>query len=290
MVESGLSSADFILFRELINNHSGIWLSDQKKNFLMIRLVHRMESCKVATFKEYYYYLKYDPRGGEELQNLIDAVTINETHFFREASHFRVFRDRILKQVVDERRKAGERYLKLWSAACSTGEEAYTIAMMVLDVIKGTAMWGVEILATDISNTALESARRGVYESYTLRETEPYYLKEYFDQVSPGRYRVKEQLKKLVHFGWINLVDGAATRKIANMDCIFCRNVIMYLDMENRRRVLANMYRSLAPGGYLFLGEAESLRGLAPLFELRHFDKSIIYQKPGKEIFLREAV
>lgn len=289
MTEIELGPADFKLFRDLINKRSGIWLGDLKVNFLKIRLIHRMEACKVSTFKEYYYYLKYDPRGGDEIQNLIDAVSVNETHFFRDQAQIKSFRQVILTDLIASRRQNGRNRLKFWSAACATGEEAYTIAMTVFDVIKGTSMWDVEVLATDISNTALASARRGIYESYTLRETELGYVEKYFEPVGPNSYQVKNQLKQLVHFGHINLVDGAATQKITNVDCIFCRNIIMYLDPDSRRRVIDNMYRSLRAGGFLFLGEAESLHSVSALFEMRHFGRTIVYQKPGEAVTFREA-
>ncbi len=281
MFNNTLSLSDFKLLRGLINERSGIFLSDAKQNFLAIRLNYRLETCKLSTFKEYYYYLKYDPKGNEELQNLINAVSINETYFFRDSEQLNIFKNHILPTLMNNKSKQGKRELKIWSAACSTGEEVYSLAMIVSDVL-GRAMvdWDVEITATDISTSALVSARRGLYDDYALRETKLSYLNKYFEKSGSEKYQVKNEIKKLINFGQINLVNTLSTRRIINMDCIFCRNIIMYLDMESRRRVIENMYRSLNQNdGYLFLGQAENLREIESPFQPRYYDGTIIYQK-----------
>ncbi len=291
MLNDKLSLADFKLFRDLIKKHSGIFLSEAKQNFLTIRLNYRMETCKLSTFKEYYYYLKYDPKGNEEMQNLIDAVSVNETYFFRDSNQLNIFKSHILPRIMSIKSSQGERQLKVWSAACSTGEEAYSIAMIISDIVsRAPARWDVEIIATDISTSALVSARRGIYDDYALRETKLSYLNKYFEQAGPGKYCVKSEIKQMINFGHINLVDNLSTRKITNMDCIFCRNVIIYLDMESRRRLIENMYRSLNQNdGYLLLGQAETLREIeSPLHPL-HFDGTVVYQKQTSNELLEVA-
>lgn len=291
MLNDELSPADFKLFRRLINERSGIFLSETKQNFLTIRLNYRMETCKISTFKEYYYYLKYDPKGNEEMQNLINAVAINETHFFRGSDQLNIFKSHILPKIMNVKISQGKRQLKLWSAACSTGEEAYSLAMIVNDIVdRAKEQWDAEITATDISTSALVSARRGVYDDYALRETKLSYLNKYFNQMGTGKYQVKNEIKKMINFGHINLVNSLSTRKINNMDCVFCRNVIMYLDIDSRRRVIENVYRSLNQNdSYLFLGPAENLREIENPFQPLNYYGTVIYQKQLSDQLLQVA-
>jgi len=291
MLNNKLSLSDFKLFRGLINQRSGIFLSEAKQNFLAIRLNYRMEACKLSSFKEYYYYLKYDPKGNEEMQKLINAVSVNETYFFRDKDQLSIFKNHALHGIMNLKRSRGERQIKIWSAACSTGEEPYSIAILVSDVINRTPThWDVEIIATDISTLALASARRGEYDDYALRETKLNYLNRYFEQAGQGKYQVISDIKKMVSFGHINLTDSSSTRKIIDMDCVFCRNVIIYLDMDSRRRVIENMYRSLNQNdGYLFLGQAENLREIESPLQPLHFDGTVIYRKQPSAKLLEAA-
>lgn len=265
---------DFDALRRLIHEYCGIWLGDSKLIFLQARLSARLQARSISSAQEYYYFLKYDPHGAREMQRLIDAVTVNETWFFREIEPVKAWRDGVLPDLV----KRGNR-LRLWSAGCATGEEPYTLAMLLLESYPATAATRFEILATDISQQALEVARAGVYDPYSLRHTESRWLAKYFQSVPGGRQQVNENVRRLVHFGQANLVDPALARRVRAMDVILCRNVIIYFDEPSRRTVLTNFFSTLKPGGHLMMGHSESLFHTVTPFEIARVRGTIMYRK-----------
>lgn len=264
---------DFDALRRLINERSGIWLGDSKVTFLKVRLADRLRDRNISSAREYYHFLKYDPLGSEEMQRLIDAVTVNETWFFRETGPIKAWCEEVLPELV---KRSG--HVRLWSAGCSTGEEPYTLAML-LEAYQSKATAQFEILATDISQSALEAARAGVYDPYSLRHTEQYRLIKYFQPMADGRQKVREEVRRLVRFGWANLVDPALALRVGRMDAILCRNVIIYFDSQSRQTVLSNFHAALKPGGHLMLGHSESLAHAATPFEIVRMGGTIIYRK-----------
>ena len=265
---------DFDALRRLIHEYCGIWLGDTKITFLKARLATRLRDSSISSAQEYYYFVKYDPQGSQEMQRLIDAVTVNETWFFREVEPVEAWRKGVLPDLMKQGRR-----LRLWSAGCATGEEPYTLAMLLLEACPATAASRFEILATDVSQRALEIARAGTYDPYTLRHTEPRWLSRCFQPEPDGRQSVCENVRQLVRFDQANPVDPALAQRTRAMDVILCRNVIIYFDDQSRQEVLANLYAALKPGGYLILGHSETLFHMLTPFEVKRVGETILYRK-----------
>lgn len=265
---------DFDALRQLIRQHCGIWLDDGKITFLQTRLAERLRGCNISSAQEYYYFLKYDARGSEEIQRLIDAVTVNETWFFREAGPLEAWREVVLPDLIH---RGGT--LHLWSAGCATGEEPYTLAMLVLEAYPDIAPGRLEILATDISQRALQVARAATYDPYSLRRTEPSRQANYFQATLGGQYTVCEKVRQRVHFGQANLIDPSLVQRVQAMDVVLCRNVIIYMDDPGRQATLINLHTALKPGGYLILGHSESLIHVVTPFEVARVGGQIMYRK-----------
>lgn len=265
----------FRLFRDMLYEQSGVYLDDNSKFFMENRLQHSVHRRQLDNFKDYYYFLKYDRKKDEELANFIDLLTIHETYFFREEKQLLAFKEEILPELADRKQK--ERSLRIWSAGCSTGEEPYTISMLVLeqDAFKG---WDVEIFGSDISQRVLQSARRGIYQRSAFRTTDPQYIANYFHKEGTG-YRIDDRIKKSVTFLGLNLLDTHKLALINMMDVIFCRNVIIYFDRAARKKVVEAFHQKLKDHGYLLLGHSESLINISTAFALRHLKHDLVYQK-----------
>ncbi len=271
-----LSEELFVQLRDLIYERSGMFFNDGKKYLLESRVENRLKALGLEKFEDYYYLLKYSPDGEKEFRALFDEITINETSFYRNPPQMEVFKNHLLPEVINSKKI---KQLKLWSAGCSTGEEPYTLAILILEVLGfRISQWFVDILGVDISQAVLEKAKKGEYGEYTLRNMPPELVGKYFVKEGPI-YRIKDEVKRLVRFEMMNLSDQSQMRKIRGMDFIFCRNVLIYFDIEARKRVVASFYDSLNPGGYLFIGHSESLHGISRAFKLIHFPKVIVYKK-----------
>ncbi len=265
---------DFDALRRLINEHCGIWLDDSKIAFLQTRLADRLRARNISSAQEYYYFLKYDAHSGEEMQQLIDAVAVNETWFFRETGPLEAWCEVMLPDLMKR-----DEPVRLWSAGCATGEEPYTLAMLLLESCPATAVERFEILATDISQRALEMARVGIYDLHSLRRTEPRWLARYFQPTPDGRRAVCEEARRLVRFGQANVIDPTLARRVREMDVILCRNVIIYFDDQSRQAALTNFHAALKPGGYLTLGHSEILFHTITPFETARVGGTIMYRK-----------
>jgi chemotaxis protein methyltransferase CheR len=268
----------FRLLRDFIHGYCGIYFDDGSKFLLERRLSRRLEQHRLKSFEEYYHFLKYDRKREDELVVLVDNLTTNETYFFRESLQLRAFTDEILPEL---RQSAGDRkVLRIWSAGCSTGEEPYTIAILLLESGDWWRDWQLEILGSDINQRVLHTARKGVYKRSAHRATSPEMLAKYFVQDEKGDYRIIDRVKELVSFSSVNLLDPHKTSLISNMDVIFCRNVIIYFDREAKRKVIDSFYQKLRDGGYLLLGHSESLINISNAFVLRTLKNDMVYQKP----------
>ena len=271
----------FKQLRDYIRNYCGMYFDDGSKYLLQRRLSRRVRLHQLKSFKDYYHFLSYDRRREEELVEVIDNLTTNETYFFREDAQLKAFTEEIMPEIA--RIKKGSRELRIWSAGCSTGEEPYTIAMLLMD--KGySADWDVSIVGSDINQKVLAAARRGLYRRGSFRTTDEYHLKKYFKEDSPGVFKVSEDVRKHVSFSYLNLFDSYKLNFLAEFDVIFCRNVIIYFDLESKKKVIDTFYKKLAPGGYLLLGHAESLMNLSTAFKLVHLKNDMVYQKPQKAV------
>ena len=273
-----MTAEEFRLFAELIYDHCGIAFREEMRFLLERRLWTRVKALDLADFLAYYRYLRFDPGRRAEMEAAVEALTTNETYFFREPLQLKAFKEEVLPVLQKER--ARSRRLRIWSAGCSTGEEAYTIAMIALD--SGLfAGWDLEVFGSDISRKVLTAARKGVYGKNALRETSPEMLERHF--VPDGaRFAVKEEVKARVGFGHLNLLDEHMVGLLARFDAIFCRNVMIYFDVPARRRVLKSFHGRLLPGGYLLLGHSESLIHVTADFELVHLKNDLVYRRPSQ--------
>jgi len=271
-----LDPRDFRLLRDLINEHAGLHFDDDDLGIFDRRLSPRVVALELGSFHEYYKYLRFNLRGTSELDEAIDLLTINETYFFRQEYQLRAFHDEILRRLADQ--NARKKRLSIWSAGCSTGEEAYTIAMLVQEsgLFKG---WDVRIIGSDISRRSVAAARRGVYQRPSFRTTSETRQRNFFRAEQDGVH-VADPVKKLCHFGRLNLLDGGNAAIVGVMDVVFCRNVLIYFDARSRRRVIDNLYDRLVPGGYLLLGHSESLLNVSTAFELVHLKEDLVYRRP----------
>ena len=277
-----LSEDVFRLIRDIIKDYCGLYFDDSSRYLIEKRLSRRVKSHHLSDFRDYYRFIRYEKNTEQELSAIMDILTVNETYFFREQNQLKAFSDEILEELK-ETNKDGKR-LRIWSAGCSTGEEPYTISMLINE--KGNFNgWDIEICGSDINQRVLQTARKGVYKKNSFRTTEPYYIQKYFME-EDGAFQINDTVKKHVNFSYLNLLDPFKTRFLGNMDVIFCRNVLIYFDNASRRRVIENFYNRLVDGGYLLLGHAESLINISTAFNLKHLKNDMVYQKPHpKDIF-----
>ncbi len=274
-----LSDTSFEKFREVIYSSCGIYFQDNKKYLLESRLLKRMNHLGMESFDEYFDYLKYNRSSDDEKKYLYEAITINETFFFRNPPQLDALVTTVIPELVAAKRKTGRTKLKIWSAAASSGEEAYSIGIIIADLLKPKYPdLEVEIIGTDINNTVIEAAKNGLFKEYSIRNTPGYYLKKYF-KPKGNAFEIDPLVKKNVSFKILNLYDDYAMRSMTNFDIIFCANVLIYFDMKAKVKVVSNLYNSLNKGGYLFIGYAETLHMISKAFTIVSFPKTIGYKK-----------
>ena len=269
---------EFTLLRDFIYEKCGILFTENKAYLLESRLANRANELGFSSLEDYYYYLKYDAeKAKDEIINLFDAVTTNETSFFRNPPQLDAFEIIVRKNFLDSGTPPGP--LKIWSAGCSTGEEPYTLAIMLLEMIELTKKTlPFVIYATDISNKALESAKRAVFSEYSLRNTDPRLRSKYFLE-EKGSYGLKERVKRYVTVEFMNLSDEDSYKKYRMMDIIFCRNVLIYFDEKMKKNVIDQFYESLKPRGFLTIGHAEFLHNISRGYKPLVFPGTVTYQK-----------
>ena len=279
--ELKVTDAEFTQLRDFIYAQSGIFVADNRKYLVENRLAVRLKELNLKSFSEYYYFLQYDAGRRQELNRLFEVITTNETSFFRNPPQLKVFERNVLSAVLDKLRAARTRRLRIWSAGCSTGEEPYTIAIILLEALRGEiASWDIRITANDLSEAVLAQARRGVYNDYALRTTPKEITAKYFTQ-EDKLYKIKPEVKRLVAFGQINLSDRNQIKRIERSQIVFCRNVIIYFDDQMKKNVISAFYDNLVPGGFLLIGHSESLHNISRAFTPKHYPGAIIYGKEG---------
>jgi chemotaxis protein methyltransferase CheR len=274
-----MSDQTFKLIREYIYQLTGIYFQDNKKYLLEGRLGKRLQMLNLPDFERYLQMVKSMNGRGEEMRFLYDAITINETFFFRNEPQFEAFEKTLVPQIAASKKGQSRAKLRVWSAASSSGEEAYTISMLFHEKIKPLYPFlDLEVVGTDISNGVLETARQGVYREYSVRNMPKAYMDKYFT-VDDQRYYLKDQVKANARFDHLNLYDRARMRAMGSFDIIFCCNVLIYFDQASKIQVVSDLYDALNPGGYLFIGYAESLHGISTAFKLINFPKTVAYKK-----------
>lgn len=272
-----MSMDEFRLLRDFVYQHCGLNFTEDSKYLLEKRLGRRLQAHKLQSFKDYYYFLRYKSDKDQELSEVVDLLTTNETYFFREDYQLRTFAEEILSEIRARKEASNDRRLRIWSAGCSSGEEPYTLAMILLGQ-RWLEDWRVEIIGTDISQKVLQIARQGEYAESSFRSTDPVYRRRFFTE-NGVKSRIRDEVKNLVTISHLNLFDHTRIALLGKMDLIFCRNVIIYFDLDGKKKVIDSFFQRLHPEGYLLLGHSESLINLSTAFKLRHFKHDMVYQK-----------
>ena len=276
--EIKMSADEFRLLRDFVYQHCGLNFTEDSKYLLEKRLGKRLQQHNLKTFKDYYYFLRYNPNKDQELSEVIDQLTTNETYFYREDFQLKTFVQDILPEIRRRKEQEGKQTLRIWSAGCSSGEEPYTIAMLLLGQ-PWLKSWRVEVIGTDISQRVLHMAREGIYGEASFRSTDSLQKMRFFSD-HEGKSRINDEVRNLVSISYLNLFDTARIGLLGKMDVIFCRNVIIYFDKAGKKSVIKNFFQRLVPDGFLLLGHSESLINLSTSFQLRHFQHDMVYQKP----------
>jgi chemotaxis protein methyltransferase CheR len=275
-----ISDRDFETLRDYIYNLCGIYFHTSKKYFLESRLARRMDATGCKTHSDYYQFVKSGVNGSTELKKLLDEITTNETCFFRNIPQLTAMENKFLPEIVNTKSKIGFRKLRIWSAGSSSGEEAYTLSMLLLEK-KATILkdWIIEIVGTDINETVISQAKEGIYNAYSVRNTPEYYLRKYFKEEIPGKFVLSAEAKKQVSFSQLNLYDDNKMLFMKSFDFIFCANVLIYFDTASKSKVVQHFYNNLQPYGYFFVGQSESLHGVNDKFKTVHFPGGFSYNK-----------
>jgi chemotaxis protein methyltransferase CheR len=274
-----LSDETFVLLRDFIYAKTGIYFLEKKKYLIEGRLAKRLQFLKIANFEDYLHLLKYDQLKQNEFEFLCNTITINETSFFRNEPQITAFRQKLAMEVIDSKKESGIETLRIWSAACSSGEEPYTLAMLYLEHLKPRyPNLRVEIVGTDINSAVLDLARIAEYNHYAIRSLPELYVNKYFD-LHNGLYRLRTEVKELVRFEYLNLIDRQKMRLMKRFDFIFCANVLIYFNEKAKIQVVGDLYNSLNRGGYLFIGSSEMLHRISTAFKLVSIPKATTYKK-----------
>jgi chemotaxis protein methyltransferase CheR len=275
-----LKDPAYLKIRDLIYEISGIYQPEEKLYLLASRCARRMGVVNAKTPAEYLSQLTTRANREAELRSLLNEITIGETYMFRSPPQLAALRTVILPELLKSKNAMGFKRLRLWSAGCSTGEEPYTLAMFLLEESANLlAGWTFDILATDLNDNSLTVAKAGIYGEYSLRSTSELMRKKYFKPHDEKRLQATDQLKSLIRFERVNLSDDSKMIFLKGLDLIFCCNVLIYFDLNSKRRVMQHFHSNLLSGGYLFLGHAESLYQVDDRFRLVHFPGAIGYWK-----------
>jgi chemotaxis protein methyltransferase CheR len=272
----------FRQIRDLVYNVSGIYQAEDKLYLLVDGCERRIKALGVRNPREYWDHLTAHPSREGELRQLLNELTIGETCLFRSPAQLDALRKVILPELLSDKMRQVTKRLRIWSAGCSTGEEPYTLAMSLTEEKDGLLKdWQFEITATDLNDRSIETAKAGIYGEYALRNTSDYFKRKYFTTADERRLQVRPEMKKLITFNRLNLLDDSKMLFMKGMDVIFCCNVLIYFDGASKAHVVTHFINNLSFGGYLFLGTSESLLRLNDQFRLVHFPGTIAYWKPS---------
>lgn len=275
--ESGptITIEDFLKFKEFFYRRTGISFEATKRYFVDKRLVERIVATGTGNFRGYFTMLRFQA-SGEELQQLTNLMTVNETYFLREEYQFKCLVDSILPEIV--RHRIGSNAIRIWCIPSSSGEEPYSIAMCLLERWAGIREWDVEIVSSDIDTSILRRARAGRYSARSVQNVPPRWLEKYFKEAG-DEYQLSDDLRHAVEFTRVNLSEAADTLDYRNFDVIFCRNLLIYFDDISRTTAAETFYEAMNPGGFICLGHSESMSRISSLFKVRKFPDAIVYQK-----------
>lgn len=275
----GAPDPDLVRIRDLVYQVAGIFHPDNKLRLLFDRCGRRMKELKTPSLREYFECLTVKPMRQAELIALLNEITIGETCFFRSPTQLDALRQIVIPKVLEAKSKFPLRRLRIWSAGCSTGEEPYTLSMLLMEEAQGRLKdWIIEILATDLNERSLTHARNAIYGTYSTRNLTPLYRQKYFTPAGE-QLQVQPEVRSSVTFSRLNLSDDGRMTFMKGLDVIFCCNVLIYFDLGSKRRVIQHFYNNLLPHGYLFLGHSESLYGVSDDFQLVHLPGATAYIK-----------
>lgn len=274
-----MTSRQFDSVRELIYKSLGLHFEDAKIEFLDKRVEKRMGALGMARVDDYVFHLRFLDHDGAEMQALANLVTTNETYMFREFDQLQAFADHCLPEAIERRERSGLRRLRIWSAGCSSGEEAYTLAIILREVMHDVDEWDIRILATDIDEVRLRMLQKGVYGPYAVREVPEAYAARHLIPAGLDAHRIHPDTARLVESEHLNLSDRHAMRRVRDMDFVFCRNVLIYFDDASRKTVVDHFYNCLNPGGFLYLGHSESVSRISSAFKVRRMGPHLVYCK-----------
>jgi chemotaxis protein methyltransferase CheR len=278
-VPDGPPDPELVRIRDLVYQVAGIFHPDTKLRLLQDRCGRRMQHVKVQTLREYFEYLTVRPERKAELVELLNEITIGETCFFRNRPQLEALQQIVVPKILEAKAKLPSHRLRIWSAGCSTGEEPYTVSMLLLeDTQQRLKECGVEILATDLNQVSLDYAKAALFGSHSTRHLTDGHRQKYFTP-SGSHLQLNASVRNSVTFNRLNLSDGTRMVFMQSVDIIFCCNVLIYFDLASKRRVLQHFYRTLLPHGHLFLGHSESLYGVSDDFRLVHLPGSTAYVK-----------
>jgi chemotaxis protein methyltransferase CheR len=270
-----ISHEEFLKFREFFYRKTGIQFEDSKRYFVDKRLIERIEATDSDNFRNYFITLRFEATG-QELQTLTNLMTVNETYFFREEYQFKCMVSSMLPEITSRRKK--QRPIRIWSVPSSSGEEAYSIAMYLLEYWPGINLWDVEIISSDIDTKIITQARRGLYSDRSIQHLPKNLLDKYF-RYNGEDYQICDDLRQAVEFTKVNLMKTSDVRGYREFDIIFCRNLLIYFDDLSRRQAADTFYDALNPGGFLCLGHSESMSRISSLYQVRKFSDAVVYQK-----------
>jgi chemotaxis protein methyltransferase CheR len=273
---SPLTSDEFSRLAEFLYRRTGMVFTEAKRYYVERRISERMSATSSRSFTDYFAHLRGEER--REVEELINAFTVNETYFYREDHQLTCLTTDLLDERVRAKRPGDT--IRIWSAPCSTGEEPYSIAIWLLENWKDVDTYDIEIVGSDIDTDVLEAAAEGIFRKRALMRLSPELIARYFYELDDERWRILDDLRQSVRFSRVNLIDTKQTRPQGRFDVIFCRNVLIYFDDESRRIAAENLYDNLLPGGFICLGHTESMSRISPLFEVCRYSGAIVYRKP----------
>ncbi|RFU44553.1 protein-glutamate O-methyltransferase CheR [Paraburkholderia sp. DHOC27] len=271
-----MTEEEFRRLCEFLYRRTGMVFTEAKRYYVERRLVERMSIVGSGSFGSYFARLRTDV--DREIERLINAVTVNETYFYREDHQLRC----LTNDLLDDRlkHKAKGETIRIWSVPCSTGEEPFSIAIWLLENWRLVDQYDIEIVGSDIDTMVMEKAHAGFFGKRALMRLTDDLVRRYFEPQGREVWRIIDELRQSVLFTPVNIVNLEETRQHGRFDIIFCRNVLIYFDDASRRVAAENLYENLMPGGFICLGHTESMSRITSLFSVQHFTDAIVYQKP----------
>lgn len=271
-----MTEDEFRRLAEFLYRRTGMVFTESKRYYVERRVQERIDATSSPSFSIYFAYLRSEVR--DEVEQLINAFTVNETYFYREDHQLACLTTDLLRERVATKRPGDP--IRIWSAPCSTGEEPYSIAIWLLENWKDVDTYDIEIVGSDIDTRVLEAAAEGIFGKRALMRLSPEVIARYFHELDDERWQILNDLRQSVRFSRVNLIETRETRPQGRFDVIFCRNVLIYFDDESRRVAAENLYDNLLPGGFICLGHTESMSRISPLFEVCRYSEAIVYRRP----------